>query len=86
MNKILELDPENLYVRVQAGTPTLEIQNAAKAHGLLYAGDPCSTDAGCEIGGNISTNAGGNKASVSARRGIRYIRSGALQPREKSWM
>ena len=62
MNKILELDPENLYVRVQAGTPTLEIQNAAKAHGLLYAGDPCSTDAGCEIGGNISTNAGGNKA------------------------
>lgn len=62
MNKILELDPVNMFVRVQAGTPTIEIQNAAKEHGLLYAGDPCSVDAGCEIGGNISTNAGGNKA------------------------
>ena len=62
MNKILKVDPDNMYIRVQAGAQTLDVQNAAKEHGLLYAGDPCSTDAGCEIGGNISTNAGGNKA------------------------
>ena len=62
MNKILEINDSALYIRVQAGTQTLDIQNAAKSHGLLYAGDPCSSDAGCEIGGNIATNAGGNKA------------------------
>jgi glycolate oxidase len=28
---------------------------------LFYAGDPCSGDS-CFIGGNIATNAGGNKA------------------------
>lgn len=62
MNKILKLDPDNLFVRVQAGVQTIDIQNAAKEEGLMYAGDPCSVDAGCEIGGNVSTNAGGNKA------------------------
>ena len=30
-------------------------------YGLLYAGDPCSADS-CQIGGNVATNAGGNKA------------------------
>lgn len=62
MNKILKLNEDSMYMRVQAGVQTIDIQNAAKAHGLLYAGDPCSSDAGCEIGGNIATNAGGNKA------------------------
>lgn len=28
---------------------------------MLYAGDPCSAES-CLIGGNIATNAGGNKA------------------------
>lgn len=62
MNKILEFDPDNLFMVVQPGAQTLDIQNLARSEGLLYAGDPCSVDAGCEIGGNVSTNAGGNKA------------------------
>jgi len=62
MNHILECNEEALYMRVQAGVQTIDIQNTAKEKGLLYAGDPCSSDAGCEIGGNIATNAGGNKA------------------------
>lgn len=62
MNKILEFNEDAMYIKVQAGVQTIDIQNTAKQHGLLYAGDPCSSDAGCEIGGNIATNAGGNKA------------------------
>ena len=34
---------------------------AAEKKGLFYAGDPCSGDS-CFIGGNIATNAGGNRA------------------------
>jgi glycolate oxidase len=39
----------------------LDIQQEAQKHGLLYAGDPCSTD-DCVIAGNVATNAGGNRA------------------------
>ena len=62
MDKILEINEDSLYMVVQAGVQTLDIQKAAQNKGLLYAGDPCSTDSGCKIGGNIATNAGGNKA------------------------
>ena len=61
MNRILEINEEVLYAVVEAGARTIDIQNAAKAKGLLYAGDPCSAES-CLIGGNIATNAGGNKA------------------------
>lgn len=61
MNKIVEFNTESLYVVAQAGVRTDELQKEAKRHGLLYAGDPCSSDS-CQIGGNIATNAGGNKA------------------------
>ena len=44
----------------QAGVRTLDIQAAAKAENLLYAGDPSSSDS-CQIGGNLATNAGGIK-------------------------
>jgi glycolate oxidase len=61
MNKIIELNEDGMYMVVEAGVRTLDIQNLAHEHGLLYAGDPCSSDS-CLIGGNIATNAGGNKA------------------------
>ena len=61
MNKILKLDAEAMYMEVEAGALTSEIQAKANEAGLLYAGDPCSADS-CMIGGNIATNAGGNKA------------------------
>lgn len=61
MNKILEIDPVNMFMVVQAGTRTEEVQQTAASHNLLYAGDPCSGDS-CFIGGNVATNAGGNKA------------------------
>ena len=61
MHKILEINEASMYMVVEAGALTKEIQEAAKAKNLLYAGDPCSADS-CMIGGNIATNAGGNRA------------------------
>ena len=69
MNKILELDEDNLSVTVEPGVVTAEISRLAASHGLLYAGDPCSGDASY-IGGNIAENAGGNKV-------IKYGATGA---------
>ena len=48
-------------MEVEAGVRTVDIQKYANEAGFLYAGDPCSAES-CLIGGNIATNAGGNKA------------------------
>lgn len=61
MNKILELNTEGMYMVVEAGVRTIDIQKMANEAGFLYAGDPCSSES-CQIGGNLATNAGGNKA------------------------
>ena len=61
LNKILEINVDHMYMIAQAGARTEDVQQTAKKHGLLYAGDPCSGDS-CFIGGNVATNAGGNKA------------------------
>ena len=60
MNRVLELDEETLTITVEPGVVTDEIQKTAATAGLLYAGDPCSSDASF-IGGNLAENAGGNK-------------------------
>ena len=69
MNRILEVDLENLSLTAEPGVVTAEIQAAASIHGLEYAGDPCSGDASF-IGGNVAENAGGNKV-------IKYGATGA---------
>ncbi len=61
MNKVIEIDALNMFMVVQAGVRTEEVQKLAEKHNLLYAGDPCSGDS-CFIGGNVATNAGGNRA------------------------
>ncbi|HHW44951.1 FAD-binding protein [Desulfofundulus thermobenzoicus] len=61
MNKILEVDRENLFMVTEPGVTTGEVQRTARAEGFLYAGDPCSAESSF-IGGNVATNAGGNKA------------------------
>ncbi len=61
LNKIIELNVDGMYIEVEAGVRTVDIQKEANAAGFLYAGDPCSAES-CLIGGNIATNAGGNKA------------------------
>lgn len=61
MNRILEINEDALYAVVEPGVRTADLQHAVEAKGLFYAGDPCSGDS-CFIGGNIATNAGGNRA------------------------
>jgi len=61
MNKIIEINEDAMYVVVEPGVRTSVLQEAVEEKGLFYAGDPCSGDS-CFIGGNIATNAGGNRA------------------------
>jgi len=48
-------------IRVEAGTVTKRVSEAAAEQGLVFAVDPTSQDAST-IGGNIAMNAGGKKA------------------------
>ncbi|QCI13312.1 glycolate oxidase subunit GlcD [Pseudomonas putida] len=57
-NRILEINPEGRFARVQPGVRNLAISQAASPHGLYYAPDPSSQIA-CSIGGNVAENAGG---------------------------
>ncbi|MFH1829670.1 MAG: FAD-linked oxidase C-terminal domain-containing protein [Pseudomonadota bacterium] len=61
MNKILELDKENMMVVVEPGVITNDINEYLKGHDLFYAGYPMSLET-CYIGGNVAENAGGGKA------------------------
>jgi glycolate oxidase len=61
MNKVIEINTENMYMIVEPGVRTDELQKLAIAQDLFYAGDPSSGDS-CFIGGNLATNAGGNRA------------------------
>ena len=57
-SRILELDPERGFARVEPGVRNLAISDAARPHGLYYAPDPSSQIA-CSIGGNVAENSGG---------------------------
>ncbi len=58
MNRIIEIDRENMVAVVEPGAITSHVQDAAKAEGLMYPPDPSSLDS-CSIGGNVAANAGG---------------------------
>lgn len=64
MDRILEIDEENLTMTVQPGVITAHIIAAAEKIGLFYPPDPGSMQIST-IGGNISENAGG-------LRGLKY--------------
>jgi len=58
MNQILEIDPVNRTVHVQAGVITAILQATVEEQGLFYPPDPSSIRHST-IGGNIACNAGG---------------------------
>ena len=58
MNRILEIDRENLTVTAQPGVINAALKSAVAAEGLFYPPDPASYEQ-CTIGGNLGTNAGG---------------------------
>lgn len=58
MNRILEIDTENMTARVEAGVITFDLQDEVEKLGLFYPPDPSSIKHST-IGGNIACNAGG---------------------------
>lgn len=60
MNKILELDENNLIVTVESGVLHMELSRFLEPMGLLYPPDPGEKTA--TLGGNVMTNAGGMRA------------------------
>jgi len=61
MEKILDVDQENLVVITEPGTTTGELQKAVESQGLFYPPDPASLES-CSIGGNVAEGAGGSRA------------------------
>lgn len=60
MNRILEIDEENLTLTAEPGVLLMELSKFAEDHDLFYPPDPGEKSA--TIGGNINTNAGGMRA------------------------
>jgi glycolate oxidase len=58
MDRILEIDRDNLCVITQPGVINADLKKAVAAEGLFYPPDPASYES-CSIGGNLGTNAGG---------------------------
>lgn len=64
MNRIIEIDPDNLTATVEPGVIVNDLNNAIAPHGLIYPPDP-GTVATATIGGTVATCAGG-------LRGLKY--------------
>jgi len=62
MNKLLEIDMENMAGVVQPGLINMEFQKAVEEVGLFYPPDPASEQYST-LGGNVSENAGGMRAA-----------------------
>ena len=64
MNRIVEVDPENLTATVEPGVVIQQLNNAVARFGLMYPPDPGSVNA-ATMGGSVAENAGG-------LRGLKY--------------
>lgn len=60
MRRVLEIDVDGRYLVAEAGATLQAVQDAAAAHDLLFPLD-LGARGTCTIGGNIATNAGGNR-------------------------
>jgi glycolate oxidase len=61
LNKIIEIDEQNLQVTVEPAVITQVMREAVSEKGLFYPVDPSSMGS-CWIGGNIAENSGGARA------------------------
>lgn len=61
MNRILEIDKDNMNVLVEPGVINGRLQRELRQHRLFYPPDPASMKF-CTIGGNVAENAGGPRA------------------------
>ncbi len=61
MDRILEVDTDNLTVLVEPGVVNGRLQRELRLKGYFYPPDPASLDF-CTLGGNVAENAGGPRA------------------------
>ncbi len=61
MNRILDIDKENLNALVEPGVINGRFQRELERHNLFYPPDPASMNF-CTMGGNVAENAGGPRA------------------------
>jgi len=64
MNRILEINEIDWYVRAQAGVKLSDLQDKVKEKGFIFPPDPASSFL-CSLGGAIAENSGG-------MRGVKY--------------
>ena len=77
MKRILEVDYDNGFLRVEPGVINLDVSKAIGARGYYYAPDPSSQSI-CTIGGNVAENSGGAHClkygfTVNHVRGARVV-------------
>ncbi|WP_088347804.1 MULTISPECIES: FAD-linked oxidase C-terminal domain-containing protein [Rhodomicrobium] len=58
MNRVLEVNLESRYIRVETGITNLGVSRSVAPTNFFYAPDP-SSQLACTIGGNIAMNSGG---------------------------
>ena len=58
MNRVLEVDYDNRFARLEVGITNLGISAAVSERGFFYAPDP-SSQLACSLAGNIAMNSGG---------------------------
>jgi glycolate oxidase subunit GlcD len=61
LDRLLEVNRDDRYARVQPGITNGDLQRALAEHGLFWPPDPTSADY-CTIGGNLACNAAGPRA------------------------
>ena len=66
MNRILELDTQRKFARVQPGVVLDTLRNRAEVHGLTFAPDPSSHNR-CTIGGMIGNNSCGTHSLLGGK-------------------
>jgi glycolate oxidase len=58
LNRVLEVDYDNRFIRVQSGRTNLSVTGAVEQEDFFYAPDP-SSQLACAIAGNVAMNSGG---------------------------
>lgn len=66
LNRIVELDPQRRFARVQPGLVLDTLRDAAEKYGLTFAPDP-STHNRCTLGGMIGNNSSGTHSLMGGK-------------------